>query len=78
VHIDGMLRDSCTEFSHALQVRSGNHVEMQVLTSRPLRAVCKVMPRPFSTNVPLEGDFPPDHYTLSVNGMDEHFGMPTP
>jgi uncharacterized repeat protein (TIGR02543 family) len=78
VHIDGTLRDSCTEFSHALQVRSGNHVEMQVLTSRPLRAVCKVMPRPFSTTVPLEGDFPPDHYTLSVNGVVEHFGMPPP
>jgi CSLREA domain-containing protein len=76
VHIDGLLRDSCTEFSHALQVRSGNHVEMQVLTSRPLDVLCTTMDSPFSTTVPLEGDFPPDHYTLSVNGVFEHFGMP--
>jgi CSLREA domain-containing protein/uncharacterized repeat protein (TIGR02543 family) len=76
VNIDGTLRDSCTEFSHALQVRNGNHVEVQVLTSRPLDVLCTATESPFSTSVPLEGDFPPDHYTLSVNGMVEHFGMP--
>lgn len=68
VLLKGALPDACSELNAATQARAAHLINVTLTMRRPSGAVCAQVVRPFRFYLPLEGDFPPGAYTLTVNG----------
>jgi hypothetical protein len=71
--VTGSLPDPCTELGAPTQGRDGNAISVTIPTTRDPGVVCAQVITPFELTVPLEGEFPPGSYTVTVNGVAQAF-----
>jgi hypothetical protein len=72
-HVEGVIGDGCTELQGTTQSRAGNVVTITIEAARPRDAICTQIARLYREDIRLEGQFPPGHYVLRVNGVEKPF-----
>ena len=73
VQVQGYLGDGCTELGEIAQQRSGNTIEVTILTQRPVDAMCTMELKGFDEVITLEGPFDAGSYMVIVNGVEGTF-----
>jgi hypothetical protein len=72
-HVEGVLGDGCTELHSLQQRRAGSVVVVTILNQRPRDAICTMIAKLYSADIPLEGQYPPGRYVVRVNGIERAF-----
>ena len=75
-HVEGRVGDGCTRVLPIEQSRNGTVIALRINRSRPVVAVCTQQLLLFDEVIPLQGEFPPGAYRLTVNARDVTFQVP--
>lgn len=75
--IRGQLPDGgCTTISSVDQVRNGNTINIQLMTTTDPLAICTLATTPFEQIVPLDvSNLPPATFTVNANGVEATFEL---
>lgn len=75
--IRGQLPDGgCTTISSVDQVRNGNTINIQLMTTTDPLAICTLATTPFEQIVPLDvSNLPPATFTVKANGVEATFEL---
>ncbi len=71
VDIQGVIGDSCNQLDQVEQQRDGNEVVLTITAIRTLGVPCRELAQPYDETIPLQGDFEPGIYTVTVNGVSD-------
>lgn len=73
VDVQGVVGDSCNQLDQVQQARDGSGVTITITAIRTLGVPCMELAQLYDDTIPLEGEFEPGTYTVTVNGLADEF-----
>lgn len=73
VAVEGVVGDSCNQLAGVQQERTGNAIDVTITAIRTVGIECMELAQVYNEAIPLEGEFMPGNYTVTVNGVSQDF-----